>query len=154
MTQNKGVFVDNTQSKLLAPPHIVNKLIDLLVGAWQPTKSEQQQLTMHLSECTDCRIALSILLVIRGKYEAKEGYSERFIQDLSIQFITLHDQIEAHRLEYIGTYVEKILTEGQKKADKQFPLLAEYMKKSSSLRSVIKDTLNFLRETEKIDQRT
>lgn len=152
MTQNKGVFVDDTQSKLLVPPHIVNKLIDLLVGDWQPTNSEQQRLTIHLSECYDCRIALSILLVIRGEYEAKEGYPESFIQDLSAQFRTLREQIESRRLEYIGAYAEKIISEGQDKADKQFPLLAKYIKRWPDCQSELEDTLDFLRQSAAIDE--
>jgi len=146
MKKNKGVFVDDTQSKLLVLPHIVNKLIDLLIDDWQPTSFEQEQLKIHLSECSDCCIAFSILLVIGGEYEAREDRSEKFIQDFSTHFRILHEQMEARSFELLGAYAEKIVAEGQDAADKRFPILAEYIKRCPDYQLELEDTLDFLRQ--------
>ncbi len=146
MTQNKEGFVSDTQSKLLVPPHIVDKLIDLLIDDWQPTPFEQEQLRVHLSECSDCCIAFSILLVIGGEYEARKDHSEKFIQDFSTQFRILHEQMEARSFELLGAYAEKIVAEGQDKADKRFPILAEYIKRCPDCQLELEDTIDFLRQ--------
>ena len=148
MKQKKATTtVDNIQSEHLVPPHaVVNKLVDILIGSWQPTPSEQESLAMHLSECADCRVAFSILLLIRGEYEAKEEHSERFLQDLSLQFITLHEQIESYKFELLGAYTEKMATEGKDRADKCFPILAEYVRRCPDCQIELEHTLDFLRQ--------
>ena len=154
MKEKKVVVIDEIHSRLLSSPHIVNKLIDLLVGELHPTPSKQKRLITHLIECPDCRIAFSVLLAIRDEYETKEEYPERFIHDFLVQFRMITDQIESRKFEQLGAYAEKIVAEGRAKADEQFPIIAKYIRRCSSCQSVLEDMLDFLRKTEKIDQRT
>ena len=152
MEEKQVTSMNKIHRYLLLPPHIVNKLIDLLVGEWRPTSFEQELLTIHLSECSDCRVAFSILLVIGREYEAKEDNSKKFIQAFSAQFRTIHDQIEAHKFEQLGVYAEKIVAEGHAKADEQFPILATYIKRSPDYQLVLEDTLKFLDEPKEINE--
>jgi hypothetical protein len=75
MEGKKASVKDKVRPDLLVPPHIVDKLIRLVVGEWQPDAAQQEQLVVHLAECP-CAELLSLLLSAEQKYERLNSSSE------------------------------------------------------------------------------
>jgi hypothetical protein len=75
MAGKKVSVKDKVRPDLLLPPHIVDTLIRLVLGEWQPAPSQQEQLVVHLTECTYCRTALIVLLSADQEYEI---FSQRY----------------------------------------------------------------------------
>jgi hypothetical protein len=148
MEDKKATTIDKVHPELLAPPHIVDKLFQLIAGAWQPNPSQQEQLVVHLSECAYCRTTLIVLLSADQDYQSFNTSPEAPVQKLLSQFVTIHHEIEANDYEQMGAYAEAILSEGREKADKRFHVLAKHISKCSRCRSTLEDTLAFLSELE------
>ncbi len=151
MEEKKATVMDKVRPDLLVPPHIVGKLIHLVVGKWQPDPAQQEQLVVHLTECPYCRTALIVLLSADQEYERLNISPEAPVHNLLTQFVTIHHEIEAQDYEHMGAYAEAIIAEGREEADKRFPVLAEHVRRCSSCKSTLEDTLAFLNEPEKID---
>ena len=151
MKEKKATIKDKVHPDLLVPPHIVGKLIQLVVGEWQPNPSEQQQLVGHLTECLYCRTALIVLLSAEQEYERSNSQPEVLAHDLLTRFVTIHHEIEAQEYEHIGAYAEAIVAEGREKADKRFPILAEHIRKCPGCKSTLEETVAFLNELEEAD---
>jgi hypothetical protein len=151
MEGKKASVKDKVRPDLLLPPHIVDTLIRLVLGEWQPAPSQQEQLVVHLTECTYCRTALIVLLSADQEYEILNSSLETPVHNLVTQFVTIHHEIEAQDYEHMGAYAEAIMAKGREDADKRFPVLAEHVRRCSSCSSTLEDTLAFLNESEKID---
>ena len=151
MNENKASVIDKVHPYLLAPPHIVDKLIDLVGGDWQPDSSQQEELVVHLTDCSHCRTALIVVLSAAQEYEKLNDYPEVPIHNLLDRFVTIHHEIEAQEYEHLGAYAEAIIAQGREEADKHFPILAEHIRKCPSCKSTLEETLAFLNEAEKAD---
>ncbi|HAG97901.1 MAG TPA: hypothetical protein DDW33_14605 [Ktedonobacter sp.] len=151
MKERKAIVIDKVFPDLLVPPHIVDKLLHLVVGEWQPDLSQQEQLIAHFTECSYCRIALIVLLSAEQEYDRLYGESEVPVRDLLKRFVRIHHEIEAQDYEHIGAYAEAIVALGREKADKRFPILVEHISKCPSCASTLVETLAFLKEPEKTD---
>ena len=150
--EGKKVSVkDKVRPDLLLPPHIVDTLIRLVLGEWQPAPSQQEQLVVHLTECPYCRTALIVLLSADQEYERLNSSSEAPARNLLTQFVTIHHEIEAQDYEHMGAYAEAIIAKGREEADKRFPVLAEHVRRCSSCTSTLEDILAFLNEPEETD---
>ena len=151
MKRKKGTAMDIAHPELLVPPHIVGKLIDLVVGERQPDPSQQEELIAHLTECSYCRTALIVMLSAEQEYERSNSYPEAAIRNLLTRFVTIHHEIEAQDYEHMGAYAEAIVAEGRELADKRFPILAEHIRKCQSCKSTLEETVSFLNESEGAD---
>jgi hypothetical protein len=151
MEEKKASVMDKVRPDLLVPPHIVDKLIHLVVGEWQLDPAQQEQLVVHITECPYCRTALIVLLSAEQKYERINSYSETPAHDLLTRFVTIHHEIEAQEYEHLAAYAETIVAEGREKADKRFPVLAEHIRRCPNCTSTLEETLAFLNEPEEAD---
>ena len=151
MKERKAPVIDKVHPDLLAPPHIVDKLLHLVVGEWQPDPSQQEHLIAHLTACKYCRTALIVLLSAEQENDRSNGELEAPVRDLLKRFVTIHHEIEAQDYEHIGAYAEAIVAVGREKADKRFPILVEHIRKCPSCESALVETLAFLNEPEKSD---
>jgi len=146
MKEKKAIVMDKVRPDLLVPPHIVGKLIHLVVGEWQPDPSQQEQLIGHLTGCPYCRTALIVLLSAEQEYEKLNSSPESSARNLLARFVTIHHEIEAQEYEQMGAYAEAIVAGGRKKADKRFPILAEHIRRCSGCKTTLEETLTFLNE--------
>lgn len=146
MKRKKGTIMDIAHPDLLVPPHIVGKLIDLIVGERQFDPSQQEELVTHLEECSYCRTALIVMLSAEQEYERSNSYPEAAIRNLLTRFVTIHHEIEVLEYERMGAYAEAIVAEGRAEADKRFPILAEHIRRCPSCKSTLEETVAFLRE--------
>jgi hypothetical protein len=146
MKEKKATIIDKVHPDLLVSPHVVDKLIHLIVGEWQPDPAQQKQLVAHLKECPYCRTALIVLLSAEQEYERLNHYPETPARDLLTRFVTIHYEMEAQDYEHMGAYAEAIVAGGRKKADKRFPILAEHIERCPGCKSTLKETLAFLNE--------
>jgi hypothetical protein len=151
MEEKKASVMDKVRPDLLVPPHIVGKLIHLVVGEWQPDLSQQEQLVAHLTECPYCRTALIILLSADQEYERLNSSPEAPVHNLLTQFVTIHHELEVQDYEHMGAYAEAIIAKGREKADKRFPVLAKHVRKCSCCTSTLEEILAFLNEPEETD---
>ena len=151
MKEKKVTLMDKVRPDLLVPPHIVGKLIHLVVGEWQPDPSQQEQLIVHITGCRYCRTALIVLLSAEQEYERLNSFPEAPARNLLTQFVTIHHEIEAQEYEHMGAYAETIVAKGREEADKRFPILAEHIRRCPSCASTLEETLAFLKELEETD---
>ncbi len=148
MEDKKATIKDKVHPDLLVPPHIVGKLFHLVMGEWQPDSSQQEQLVVHISECHSCRTSLLLLLTVVHEYERLNSYPVTSAHNLLRQFVTIHHEIEVQDYEQLGAYAEAIIAKGKEEADKRFPVLASHIRKCSSCKSTLEETLTFLNELE------
>jgi len=146
MKEKKANVMDKVRPDLLVPPHIVGKLIHLILGEWQPDSSQQEQLIGHLIGCPYCRTVLIVLLSAEQEYEKVNNSPESSARNLLTRFVTIHHEIEAKDYEQMGAYAEAIVAEGREKADERFPILAEHIERCPSCKSTLEETLAFLNE--------
>jgi hypothetical protein len=151
MEDKKAGVKDKVHPDLLIPPHIVDKLFQLLAGEWQPDPSQQEQLVAHLMACRYCRTALIVRLAAEQEDERSNSSLESSASNLFTRFVAIHHEIEVQDYEHFGAYAEAIVAEGQEKADKRFPLLAEHIKRCQSCKTTLEEILAFLNEPEEAD---
>ena len=151
MEDKKIGVKDKVHPDLLIPPHIVDKLFQLLAGEWQPDNTQQEQLAAHLMECHYCRTALIIRLAAEQEDERSYSSFESSARYLFTRFVAIHHEIELQDYELFGAYAEAIVVEGQEKADRRFPRLAEHMKRCRSCKTTLEEILAFLNEPRKAD---
>ena len=144
--EGKKGLLSKVHPDLLVPPHIVGKLIHLVVGDLQPDPFQQEELVAHLIACPYCRTALIVLLSAQEEYERLGNAPETPARNLLQRFVTIHHEIEAQEYEHMGAYAETIATEGKEVADRRFPILAEHVRRCSSCKSTLEETLAFLKE--------
>lgn len=75
-------------------------------------------------------------------------YTETPARNLLTQFVAIHHEIAVQDYEHMGAYAEAIISKGREEADKRFSLLAEHIRKCSSCKSMLEETLAFLNEPE------
>jgi hypothetical protein len=88
------------------------------------------------------------LLSADQEYERLNSSQEAPVHNLLTLFVTIHHEIEARDYEQMGAYAEAIIADGREEADKRFPVLAEHVRRCSSCKSTLEDTLAFLNEPE------
>jgi len=142
MKDKKAAIMDKVHPDLLVPPHIVDKLFQLVAGEWRPDPAEQEQLAAHFMECPYCRTALIVLL----SAEPEEEGSESSVRSLLTRFVAIHHEIEAQEYEQMGAYAEAIVAKGREEADKHFPVLADHIKRCPGCKSTLEAILAFLNE--------
>ena len=148
MEDKHATIKDEVIPDLLESPHVVNELFHVVMGEWQLDSTQQEQMVGHLGECEHCRTALLVLLTADQEYEMLNNYPDTTTRNLLIQFVTIHHEIAVHDYEQMGAYAEAIKAEGRKEADRRFHVLAEHIRKCTSCRSWLKETLAFLNESE------
>lgn len=151
MEDKRASVLDKVRPDLMVPPHIVGTLYHLVAGEWQPDPSQQEQLVVHLTECSYCRTFLIVLLSADQEYERLNSSQEAPVHNLLTRFVTIHHEIEAQDYEQMGAYAEAIIAEGREEADKRFPVLAEHVRRCASCTSTLEETLAFLNEPEEAD---
>lgn len=140
---------------LLAPPHILSVLMELLAGDNPPDLSQQEHLLSHLATCHYCRTGVMFLLKIAEGYDRRNNNPEEPIHNLLTQFENISCEAEAHEareaqvFERMGTYAEAIVAVGKKKADLSFPDVAAHVKICPDCRSAIQSTVASLKESKK-----
>ena len=144
MKDKKTAIMVKAHPDLLLPPHVVDKLFQLVAGEWQPTPTQQEQLAAHFMECPYCRTALIVLL----SAELEEEGPESSVRSLLTRFVAIHHEIEAQEYEQMGAYAEAIVAKGQEEADKSFPLLAEHIKRCPGCTATLEEILAFLHDPE------
>jgi len=148
MKDKKAAIMDKVHPDLLVPPHIVDKLFQLVAGEWRPDPTEQEQLVAHFMECPYCRTALIVLLSAETEAERLNNSPESPAHNLLTRFVAIHHEIEAQEYEQMGAYAEAIVAKGQEEADKRFPLLAEHIKRCPGCQSTLEAILAFLHDPE------
>jgi hypothetical protein len=142
MKDKKAAIMVKAHPDLLVPPHVLDKLFQLVAGEWQPDPIEQEQLVAHFMECPYCRTALIVLLSAELEGEGPESS----VRSLLTRFVALHQEIEAQEYEHMGAYAEAIVAKGREEADKSFPLLVEHIKRCPGCASTLEEILAFLNE--------
>jgi hypothetical protein len=151
MEEKKVTIIDKVHPDLLKLPHILGKLIHLVIGAWLPDLSQQEQLVVHLTECPYCRTALIVLLSPDYEFERLNSSPEAPVHNLLTQFVTIHHEIEAQDYEHMGAYAEAIIAQGREEANKCFSVISEHVRRCSRCKSTLEETLAFLNEPEETD---
>ncbi len=142
---------------LLAPPHILSVLMELLAGDNPPDLSQQEQLFSHLAACHYCRTAVMFMLKVAQGYDRRNNNSEKPIRDLLTKFEQISREAEAREareaweFERMGAYAEAIVAVGKKKADLSFSDVAAHVKICPDCRLAIQSTVASIREPEKSD---
>ena len=144
MKDKKAAIMVKAHPDLLVPPHVVDKLFQLVAGEWQPDPTEQEQLAAHFMECLYCRTALIVLL----SAELEEEGPESSARSLLMRFVAIHHEIEAQEYEQMGAYAEAIVAKGREEADKSFSLLADHIKRCPGCKSTLEAILAFLHDPE------
>lgn len=148
MKQKKTSVRENVRLDLLVPPHVVDKLVNLFADTWQLDTVQLEQLAAHLKECSPCRTFLIALLGTEANRVNPNSNPENPAHDLLMRFVNLHHKIESQEYEQLGAYAEAIIAKGENEADKRFPTIAEHIHRCSGCKSVLEETLAFLREPE------
>ena len=148
MKDKKAAIMDKVHPDLLVPPHIVDKLFQLVAGEWRLDPTEQEQLVAHFMECLYCRTALIVWLSAELEEESSKSSTESTVRSLLTRFVAIHHEIGAQEYEQMGAYAEAIVAKGQEKADKRFPLLANHIKRCPGCKSTLEAILAFLHDPE------
>lgn len=151
MEDKHATIKDEVIPDLLVSPHIVNELFHIVMGERHIDSTQQEQIVEHLSACEYCRKGMLVLLSADQEYEMSNNSTDKTALNLLTQFETIHHEIAVHDYEQMGVYAEAMKAEGRNKADKRFPVLAEHIRRCASCRSWLKETLDFLNESEESD---
>jgi hypothetical protein len=142
--EERSASITEKHPALLVPPHIMDKLIGLILGEWIPSPQEKKHLVAHLIICEYCRTALIILLFAVKKQEPLNKTSETDVDEILAQFVNIHHEIEELEYERMGAYAEALTAEGKEKAEKRFPVLAKHVGKCASCKFLLGEMLSFL----------
>ncbi len=148
MTKDKAAVMEKVHPNLFLTPHVADKLVDLVIGEWQPDELQYEQLATHVTECEPCRTVLAVLLSAMRQDEKPRSSTEVFIETLLSQLADINHKIQAQEYEQMGEYAEAVIAKGKKQADKRFPVLVEHIKNCSTCRSTLEETLIFLRASQ------
>ena len=148
MKDKKAAIMVKAHPDLLVPPHVVDKLFQLVAGEWQPDPTEQEQLVAHFMECLYCRTALIVWLSAELEEESSKSSTESTVRSLLTRFVAIHHEIEAREYEHMGAYAEAIVAKGREEADKSFSLLADHIKRCPGCKSTLEAILAFLHDPE------
>lgn len=142
---------------LLAPPHILSVLMELLAGDNPPDLSHQEHVFSHLATCHYCRTGVMFLLKVAEGYDRRNNNHEEPVHDLLAKFEQISREAEAREareawiFERMGAYAEATAAVGKKKADQSFPEVAAHVKICPDCRSAIQATVASIGESEKSD---
>ena len=119
-------------------------LVALVTGAWEPTPLERQHLLEHLITCVPCRVILGACVIL---YTEKESSKEQAHQVVDAFRASLQEAL--HGIDFqnkLSAYIDIMVAQGEKQADKQFPDLAAHLKRCQVCRDVVEDTVFLLQE--------
>ena len=154
--ENAGIL-SKIGPDLLAPPHILSVLMELLAGDKPPDLSQQKQLFSHLATCHYCRTAVVFMLKVAQGYDRINNNPDKPILELLAKFERISREAEAREareaweFERMGAYAEAIVNVGQEKADQSFPDVAAHVQICPDCRSAVQSTVAAIREPEKSD---
>src|ERR1700693_185578 len=95
-------------------PHVLHRLIDMVIGECQPTLSQHEQLLTHLTECLYCQIALGVLVAAVRDHDRSSGSSDEPAAQLLSQVTDIIHETKAR--DDIRAYIEILEAKGEKKA--------------------------------------
>lgn len=127
-------------------PHVVPRLVDLVMNEWQPTPSQNEQLLTHLVDCVYCQIALRTLLVAELDCDLSDGSAEQPARQLLSHLTNIIHETSVR--DNMGAYIEMLDASGEEAANKQFPQLAEHLKICKACRSTVEGTRDLLHRAE------
>jgi len=84
---------------LLAPPHLLAQVFDLLIGQWHPDSVEQHEMGLHLFTCSYCRVALITLLCVAEEADRQTGASDEQAHALRERWSALHRHLEQQQVQ-------------------------------------------------------
>lgn len=145
MNRKFSAVKEQVHSRLLSPPHVVDKIVDFLMDGWKPDAAEQEMIMTHIVGCSDCSTALHGLLYIVEQYE-KANEDAEAIHEILTNFVSIHDQIEAQRYEQMAMYAEAIMDKGKEIADSMFPILAKNMESNADCKKIMENMLAAFKE--------
>jgi hypothetical protein len=160
MEQENAGILSKIGPDLLAPPHILTALMELLAGDSPPDLSQQYQLFSHLATCHYCRTAVVFLLKVAEGYDLRNNNPEEPVRDLLAQFEQISREAEAREareaqvFERMGAYAEAIATVGQEKADERFPDVASHVQICPDCQAAILSIVTTIRESERESEKS
>jgi len=116
---------------------MVAKLAGLVVGVWQPTSLELEQLISHILQCQCCQTTLAALVTTNADNHENENYSEARILSLSPKLSNIIHELRTR--ENIGSYIEVLEMHGEEEAYKQFPLLTKHLKRCNACQRIVEE---------------
>jgi len=157
MKEDNAGILSKIGPNLLAPPHILPALMELLAGDSPPDLSQKEQLLSHLATCHYCRTAVMFLLKVAEGYDHRNNNPEEPIRDLLTQFENISREAEAREareawvFERMGAYAEAIVAEGREKAAQRFPDVAAHLQICPDCCSAVEATVAAITKPEESD---
>jgi hypothetical protein len=151
MQDDNIVAISRIGPDLLVSPHVLPLLMEMLSGNRQQASVQQEQLMAHLLTCHYCRTAIIALQSVVQEYDRRNNHAAQPDRDLLVSLVHLSREIdarEAREYERLGAYAETLIYEGQKSARRCFPDIVEHLKICSDCASLVKMTVNAIRESE------
>ena len=155
MTEEQAGILSKIGPDLLAPPHILPALMELLAGDNPPDPSQHEQWLSHLATCHYCRTAVVFLLKVAEGYDIRNNNPQEPVRDLIAQFEKISREAEAREareaqvFERMGAYAEAIVADGQEKADERFPDVATHLQICPDCRATVQSIVAALKESQK-----
>src|SRR5713101_5598532 len=131
-----------TNAEILEYPHVVRKLIDMVMDEWQPTLSQYEQLVTHLTECIHCQVALGTLVVVERDYDRSSGSPVGPAEKILSQITEIIHETKAR--DDIRAYIEMLEAKGEKEASKKFSQLVEHLKRCKACQLDVEETRDLL----------
>ena len=131
----------NKPDELAQAPHVLAQLVDLLNGTLQPTPEREEQIAVHLAECTSCQLFVELSLLAIIKDEQERDKSPEAAQMLLTRWS--HITHTTWR-EEIPLYVEAEREEGEQAANARFPVLAGHLPNCQDCRAEVRDLHSWL----------
>ena len=157
MNEEHAGILSKIGPDLLAPPHVLPALMELLAGDSPPDLSQQEQLLSHLATCHYCRTAVVFLLKVAEGYDLRNNNPQEPVRDLLAQFEKISKEAEAREareaqvFERMGAYAEALVAEGQKKAEERFPDVANHIQICHDCQAAVQSIVAAIKESEKSD---
>jgi hypothetical protein len=149
MKEDKAGVMSKIGPDLLAPPHVIPVLMELIGGERQQALSQQEQLRAHLATCHSCRTAVMVLLGAAQEYDRRNNNPEEPTRDLLMRFANINCEIEAYEareFERMGAYAEAIAAEGRERAAQLFPDVATHLRICPDCSSALEATVASITE--------
>ncbi|HVU68393.1 MAG TPA: hypothetical protein VHD63_14740 [Ktedonobacteraceae bacterium] len=129
----------------LCEQYPMQALLNLVTGLWQPGQGEMARFTEHWMTCLSCQTALARLINELDIWPADSpsGGSLHHLHHTLQQLV--HEKL---LLINMGSYIEKLEREGEDRARRIFPEIADHLEKCAACRLDIETTQAWLRSAE------
>lgn len=84
---------------LLVPPHLVPQFLEMLVGNWLPDTTQQEQMLLHLADCSFCRVALIVLLSTAAEADRRTSLSDAAALAVLQRWVAIQRRLEETGME-------------------------------------------------------